>query len=149
RASAEHAVIAWSGERWEVRDLGSLNGTWLDGRRLTACERAAIQRDSRLAFGGGDSWIVADDAPLGPGASNKGTDELVHSASGILALPSPDNPRVTIFRRADGQWLAEFGMEVRSVADRDQLDIDGACWSLFLHSESGRVPETPKADGSA
>src|SRR4051812_34010518 len=51
RVSAEHAAIAWSGDRWELRDLGSLNGTVVDGRRLAAGDRTPITRDARLVFG--------------------------------------------------------------------------------------------------
>lgn len=149
RASAEHAAIAWSGEQWEVRDLGSVNGTWLDGRRLARGERAGIRRDSRLAFGGGPPWILADDRPVGPQARNAATSEIVHSTSGILGLPSADDPRATIFRRVDGQWLVELGIESRPVADRDSLDLGGIRWVLFLPSDLGPLPRAFKAEGSA
>lgn len=149
RASAEHAAIAWSGDRWEVRDLGSLNGTWVDGRRLSAGERAPVRRDARLAFGSADSWLLADDRPAGPGARNEVTSEMVHSASALLALPSAERPQATVFRRADGQWLAELGTEVRAIADRDRLTLEGIEWSLFLPSELGPLPDTLKADGSS
>jgi hypothetical protein len=149
RASAEHAAIAWSGERWELRDLGSLNGTWLDGRRLAAGERAPLHRDAKLGFGSAAaSWILADDRPAGPAARNEATAELVHATSGLLALPSADQPRATVFRRADGQWLVELGAELRTIADRDRLELDSVPWSLFLPSELGPLPETLKADGS-
>jgi transcriptional regulator with GAF, ATPase, and Fis domain len=35
RASRRHAELAFDGERWRVRDLGSRNGTFLDGERIT------------------------------------------------------------------------------------------------------------------
>jgi len=148
RASAEHATIAWSGECWEVRDLGSLNGTWLDGRRLAAGERAPLRLNSRLAFGGDDAWILTDDRPAGPGARNAATSEFAHSTSGILALPSVDDPRATIYQRADGQWLAEVGAEVQRIADRAVLDLGGGRWLLFLPSELAAVPQTLKDEGS-
>jgi hypothetical protein len=148
RASAEHAAITWSGERWEVRDLGSLNGTWLDGRRMATGERAPLRGDSRLAFGGGEAWILADDRPVGPEAHSDATGEVVHATSGILALPSADDPQATIFRRVDGQWLVELGTELRMVADRDRLDLGGVRWSLFLPDELGPLPRTLKAEGS-
>src|SRR5262245_3389050 len=39
RLSGEHAVVRWVDDRWEVRDLGSRNGTFLTGRRLAPGER--------------------------------------------------------------------------------------------------------------
>lgn len=149
RASAEHAVIAWSGERWDVRDLGSLNGTWVDGRRLAAGARVPLARDARLGIGSANgSWILADDRPPGPAARNEATSELVYATSGLLALPSADAPRATIFRRSDGQWLVELGPELRAIADRAQLELDGVRWSMFLPSDLGPTPATLQAEGA-
>ena len=36
RVSSEHSSVHWTGERWEIRDLGSRNGTTVDGNRLPA-----------------------------------------------------------------------------------------------------------------
>jgi hypothetical protein len=38
RASRHHAEITWDGEFCTLRDLGSANGTFLNGRRITALE---------------------------------------------------------------------------------------------------------------
>jgi hypothetical protein len=148
RASAEHAAIAWSGECWEIRDLGSRNGTWLDGRRLTSGERASVRNDARLAFGGSDAWLLADDRAAGPAARNEATGEIVHSTTGLLALPSAGNPLATVYRRADGQWLIELGAELRAIPDRAEIDLAGARWSLFLPTQLGPVPTTLKIDDS-
>lgn len=32
--SGEHAVLEWDGNSWIVEDLGSTNGSWLNGREL-------------------------------------------------------------------------------------------------------------------
>lgn len=147
RVSAEHAVIAWSGEHWDVRDLGSRNGTSLDGVFLTPGTRTPLQRNAKLSFGGGEPWILADDRPVGPGARNERTGEVVHSTTGILALPSKDDPRATILYRPDGPWLLEIGHELRKVADREHVELEGVPWLLFLPGELGRMAETLKADG--
>lgn len=147
-ASAEHAAIAWSGEGWEVRDLGSLNGTWLDGRRLAVAERAPVRADARLAFGGGTAWLLADERPAGPAARNEATGEIVHSTTALLALPSARDPQATIYRSPDARWLCELGAELRAVEDRAQLEVAGARWSLFLPSVLGPVPTTLEAEGA-
>jgi hypothetical protein len=148
RVSAEHAVISWSGQHWEVRDLGSRNGTALDGVFLTPGTRVPLRRHARLSLGGGEPWLLADDRAVGPGARNERTGEIVHSTTGILALPSKDDPRATIFHRPDGQWLSESGKELQTVADRDHLEVDGERWLLFLPGELGKMAETQKADDS-
>lgn len=140
RASAEHAVVAWSGERWELRDLGSAGGTTLDGRPLPSGARAPLSKRARLAFAGGDDWILADDRGAGPASRDEVSGALVHSEIGILALPFADDPRATLFRRSDGRWFVEIGDEHRAIDDREALDLGGGCWRVYLPSELGPLP---------
>src|SRR5262245_56048795 len=48
--SAEHAILCWTGREWEVHDLGSRNGTTVDGRRLAQGERAPLARGAAIGF---------------------------------------------------------------------------------------------------
>ena len=36
-ASRHHAEITSTGDSWSIRDLGSRNGTWVNGERVTEC----------------------------------------------------------------------------------------------------------------
>jgi len=64
RTSGEHAVIAWAGDRWTVRDLGSRNGTWVGALRLFPGQTVPLPRGAELAFGARDDrWQLIDDAP--------------------------------------------------------------------------------------
>ncbi len=47
--SARHALLLRDGAGWRLRDLGSTNGTWLNGRRMAA--EAALRDGDRIAFG--------------------------------------------------------------------------------------------------
>ena len=47
--SGRHARLARAGHAWELEDLGSKNGTWLDNARLTA--RAKVRDGALLFFG--------------------------------------------------------------------------------------------------
>lgn len=46
--SRRHASLRRRNDRWTVHDLGSSNGTWLNGMRV---ERAGIQPGDQLRFG--------------------------------------------------------------------------------------------------
>ena len=46
--SRKHAEVLFIGDRWWLRDLGSANGTFIDGRRI---EHAALQNGARIRFG--------------------------------------------------------------------------------------------------
>lgn len=65
-ASRRHAEVLWDGERAMVRDLGSTNGTEVDGRRIT---NAALPPDSVITIGRTDLRfrIVAQAAPATTG----------------------------------------------------------------------------------
>ncbi len=70
--SSFHAVIEWVEEAWSVRDLGSRNGTSLNGRRVQG--RSALQPGDVLRFARGPAWTVEllATAPAEPGASGHG-----------------------------------------------------------------------------
>jgi hypothetical protein len=63
--SRKHVEILWDGERAMVRDLGSTNGTQLDGSKVT---EAALPPDSTVRIGRTDIVfrVVAQSAPPKP-----------------------------------------------------------------------------------
>ncbi|MFY0538239.1 FHA domain-containing protein [Nannocystis pusilla] len=49
--SGRHAEIQWDGDHWELHDLGSRNGTCVDGARLAAESAWCCARGRRSASG--------------------------------------------------------------------------------------------------
>jgi S1-C subfamily serine protease len=62
--SARHAMLSWDGSAWWVEDLGSRNGTYLNGARLR--ERSVLRDGDRIEFGPGGPLL----AFLDPSGSN-------------------------------------------------------------------------------
>jgi pSer/pThr/pTyr-binding forkhead associated (FHA) protein len=62
--SARHAVLRWNGGNWELRDLGSRNGTFQDGSRLNPEEAYPMRIGSSIAFGKllADPWELLDES---------------------------------------------------------------------------------------
>ncbi len=56
RVSAHHAVIQRRGRGWSLRDLGSKNGTSVDGRRVKGWR--VLGDGSRVVLGGASIWVV-------------------------------------------------------------------------------------------
>lgn len=52
--SSFHAVIEWLGDGWHIRDLGSRNGTTLNGRSIKG--RVGLQPGDVLRFARGPAW---------------------------------------------------------------------------------------------
>jgi len=115
--SAQHALLRWAGARWVLKDLGSRNGTFLNGARLEGGRNYDVSTGAELAFGrASELWRVLDDAPPPVMAIplNGGEPLIVHE---VLGLPSSQEPLASIFRDVDGRWKLE-------AADGDMIVLD-------------------------
>ncbi len=106
--SAQHAVVRWSGARWEVIDRGSRNGTVLDGEPLQPGRPYPLGVGSRLAFGNADErWLVRDASPPEVMVVEVDSGRALVGTDGIVGIPSADEPLVTVYRDTDGTWRLE------------------------------------------
>ncbi len=139
--SGEHARLRWTGRVWELQDLHSRNGTFIDGRRLAPGECAAVTVGTVLGFGRPESCVLVDGeapallaVPLGGGAP-------VEARDGLLALPDPAAPEVMIFREVGG-WMVERGGVVAEIADGEVLRLGEDAWQVHLPEP---LPQTREA----
>jgi len=124
--SGEHAVLRWTGREWELHDLGSRNGTIVDGRRLAPGERVALARGAVIAFGQPDNaWHLDDDAPPTIMALPAHGGEPLCAQNQLLALPSEDNPEAVVYRDGAGDWVLEHGGEAARITDRATVRAGG------------------------
>lgn len=75
--SRQHARITKTESGYEIQDLGSTNGTFIDGERLGA-ESAALQPGQQLAMGSGVSLTVE------AASEDAGSEELLDSADATM-----------------------------------------------------------------
>jgi pSer/pThr/pTyr-binding forkhead associated (FHA) protein len=131
--SGEHAVVRWTGVHWEVRDLGSRNGTWVDGRRLGAGEAAPLAEKSQIAFGGAAfRWrLVEAGAPSIQAAPLDGG-EPVQQVGQIIALPDAEAPEVTVYRASNGPWVVDRDGRREVVEDGATITVAGRQFRLDL-----------------
>ena len=141
RISGEHASIHWTGTRWELRDLGSRNGTFIDGQSLAAGDRRLLAEGVTFTLGTGDAFTLDDASPPVPSARHTRTALLRTAAEGLLVLPDDDRPEMSIFEDAGGRWVAESRDETRLVVDREVVIADGEGWILDLPSAAGETWE--------
>jgi hypothetical protein len=106
--SWRHASLRWTGRAWELQDLGSLNGTFVSGTKVEAGARVALRIGARLRFGDTQrEWLVIDLDPPEAVATALDDGTRVSPQDGLIVLPSADAPELSLYRRADGAWLAE------------------------------------------
>lgn len=128
--SAQHAILRYSDGGWELKDLGSRNGTYLNGARIPPGKEQRLRTGARIAFGKLErQWELVDDsAPQAMAVPLEGG-EPVLVENGLLALPSADDPRVTIYRGADGGWVLEHSKDdTLPLTNLQTLHIDGRPW---------------------
>jgi pSer/pThr/pTyr-binding forkhead associated (FHA) protein len=131
KISGAHAVFHWRGECWELRDLHSRNGTFVNQRRLLPGEAVPITRGASIAFGdSAHAFALAEDTP--PRAMARAEDGTLVQADdeGFLALPSPEQAEISISSHG-GQWFVDTDGD-RMVSDGDVLHAGGMVWHLEL-----------------
>jgi hypothetical protein len=127
--SGRHASVRWNGDVWELQDLGSTNGTYLDGVRVEIGSRPQLKEGSVLSFGvDSTEWVLVDACSPGPVAVALEGNHVIHEQGGLLALPSPDDPQVSIYRDRDGYWVAEETSGIRRLSNSGVIVAGGMSW---------------------
>jgi hypothetical protein len=124
--------VRWVDGRWELRDLGSRNGTFVHRRRLGQGERTTLAPGVSFSLGGAIDMTFEDASPPVASARRAATGTLRVATAGMLVLPDEERPEVSIFEGAGGAWIAEQGDEARPVRDHDVVVADGEGWILDL-----------------
>ena len=143
-ASGLHASLHFGDAGWEIRDLGSRNGTLINGEGVERGGSRSLTAGDAIAFGDArQTWVLeVADEPVPLALTASGT--IAQGRDGLLPLPSADDPLVTVVRDAKGGWLVEDdgGDERRPVEDRETIVVRGETWTL-------RVPHCVTATRSA
>jgi hypothetical protein len=140
--SGEHATLTWTGWHWELRDLGSRNGTFVDGTRLDPGAPVKLGVGARVAFGDPErDWELIDDEAPVTMAVNLALGTVRAAETGILVLPDEQHPELTIYQDATGEWVEESqeGTQ-RRLEDQATLETSRGSWVLHLPQVSEGTP---------
>lgn len=148
RASFRHASFLWIGHAWEVRDLGSRNGTVVNGVPVPPGQAVPLRRDSVIELGEStERWTLVDDTPPVPTARALDGSALVFAEDGYLLLPSADAPTLSVYDHPSLGWLVESDDGQLEAAKHGQtLTCPGGAWRLHLASSMATltVGERPR-----
>ncbi len=130
--SAHHAELRWTGLDWQIHDLDSKNGTFLDQGRLKQGQHPKLMTGSQVAFGDPEDVyeLTSDAGPIASARTSAGAHR--NAQRGTLLLPNPDAPKCFIYQEHN-HWFAESpdGV-VRPISTGESLAIDGEVWTLDL-----------------
>ncbi len=145
--SGVHAELRWTGLMWELKDLGSRNGTYLDGRRLDPTAAQSVRKGSTIAFGKPEqAWVMVDASPPPVMVVPMDGGKPIVLDGDLIALPSNDDPRATIYR-IEGGWVLESPDDARRpLANLQTFEALGRLWRF---SCADTPPETLAASGIA
>ncbi len=139
--SGEHAVFRWTGEGWELRDLGSRNCTWVDERKLESGGRTTVQAGARIAFGEQElRWVLKTDS--GPAAAAITEGAVLEGTNEFLALPSLDDPQVILEFEFERGWQLIRDGETTSAQDGSTVVIADTAFRLSLPPPAAPMPMT-------
>jgi FHA domain len=144
--SASHALVRWSAPHWTLVDLGSRNGTYLNGKRLgsTTRHQSIIAQGDEVAFAEREeAWTLVDEGP--PRASlvpEDGSEPIGLSDAEIRPWSADGVCHGYVYCEA-GTWkLEDLAGCIRELRSGDVLHLHGVAFRLQLPAPS---PETPCA----
>ncbi|TKC92985.1 FHA domain-containing protein [Polyangium fumosum] len=113
----------WSEGQWVLCDLGSTNGSFVAGRRLSVGEWVRIEEGAELRFGGdAERWVLVDGGPPVAAACADEGGEIHRAVNGFLPLPAPTNPELTLFEDNEGHWMLEGESGTRAAVDQERVE---------------------------
>lgn len=131
RVSSLHAVVSYKRGKWILTDLGSSNGTAVDGEKL---EAAVPLRVGQVITFGGSGWRVQDVSTPRMFAVEVETGETVQANDGVLALPDENEPVATLVK-ADEGWVVEREEGTAMAFDREVVRAGERTFRVHLPLE--------------
>jgi hypothetical protein len=144
--SLHHATVRWSDSgQWQIEDLNSRNGTFVDGERLAPGVVRRLEAGTQIALGTPDHRYALEDAsaptvmllPLGGGEPLWPLDEQ------ILALPAADAPTHTLYAHPSGLWLLEGPNDTRPLQHGDIVAVHESRWRFSCPKAVNRTLTVP------
>ncbi|HYQ43747.1 MAG TPA: FHA domain-containing protein [Polyangiaceae bacterium] len=136
--SGHHAEIRWSVGHWQIKDLGSRNGTFVNNERLATGGWRALEHRDVVSFGDPnlERWeLESNDAPL-PLLLPVAGGEPVPIPGGIIGLPA-EAPEATIWLDERGGWWLELVEKPASMLHHGSMfQVGGVHYQLSCGPES-------------
>lgn len=133
--SSHHASLRWTERKcWEVKDLQSKNGTYVNRERIAAGEKVKLELGDELGFGSlAEPFIVEDVSP--PRAMLlpvEGEQAPIFLDQTLIALPSLEQPDITVFQSPSGHWQVDSRDLAGPLHDGDLIRLGQQSWRCCL-----------------
>ncbi len=150
RISTRHAELSHRAEGWFIRDLGSRNGTWVDGVQLPPGGEAPLRVGSRIELAGpGCAWRLASVAPPQAAAVPLDGGATVEEEEGVITLPEGEAPAVVVVYDDPEGWRRRRGDDDSPARDGEVVEAGGRLWRLSLPSAVMATQHSPEEQAGA
>lgn len=147
RVSLVHALVCWVAPgRWELRDAGSTNGTFLNGTRIGGAGRYPLVEGNILGLGSAEAFLTIEDVSRPcPEALELSTGARVLGLNQLLTLTGevPDEFQ-DVFELSSGTWVTDVDGDVRQLRDGDIVPVGSRSYRIALPIP---IPETEQVSG--
>ncbi len=144
--SQHHAEIRWDGTHWRCTDVGSKNGTMVEGRVLKRTDTVTLAQGTAVVFAEDQAWTLVDAGPpRWPFAIPLAGGGPIAAVDGELSLPpagpgaSRDASEVRI--TTEGAWFrGQSGVGPAPVENGEIIVADGRSYRILLEGKRADWP---------
>lgn len=138
--SAHHAELRWLDDAWRVKDLGSLNGTYVDGERIDNGSWQLLQAKAVLTFGDPRraAWRLDDDLPPASMLVPERGEPIAIDGD-MVAVPT-EAPEITMYLDSRGCWWLETQESAKQPIRHDDAFLAGGTSWRFV--DAGHLATT-------
>jgi len=138
--SLHHALLYWTGAQWELKDLASRNGSFLNDERMAPGEVRPLEIGMRIAFGKTENqWQVNDLSAPSTMVVPLGEGEPVFAENDLIAIPSSQDPSVTVYRSVDGSWVLEQDIAVTPITNQQTFAFGGKTFKFCAVQDDSKT----------
>jgi hypothetical protein len=137
--SSQHALIRWIGSGWQVADRASLNGTRVEGRLLERGRFYELEEGAVVSFGDrNERWCLCDATEPLPFVTCLDSGLTINGCSGVITLPTAENPRCALYRAPDGTWrIEDADGRTRAILDGEHFHVGAKRYGFHCPTSLG------------
>jgi hypothetical protein len=129
-ASRNHAIIAWDGETWRIKDASS-NGTFVDQIRINSASYEVLLLGSKIQFGTPDTDIyeVSDLSPPVTGLIPLSESLTFIPLHDVVILPI-EQTDIMLYLSEKAHWLCEENGQITHLHPGDKVGYADQLWQF-------------------